>query len=73
MRKALSVLAGVVVLAFVYFVWPTPYRYFDHADGLYRVNRFTGYPMRLTTTGWASLEGQTSLYSQWKATQKSTP
>lgn len=47
--RVLSVVGG---LAFVLFVWPTPYRYFKGGSTNYRVNRFTGSTETLRGGGW---------------------
>jgi hypothetical protein len=37
-----KVLLALAILAFAYFVWPTPYRYFTVRGVAHRENRFTG-------------------------------
>ena len=37
-----KVLLALVALAFAYWVWPTPYRYWNDHAWSFRVNRFTG-------------------------------
>jgi hypothetical protein len=50
---------AVVLLAFAWFVWPTPYRYIEHRDVLYRINRFSGSAMMLLPDGWAKVRSVT--------------
>ena len=47
MKRLASVLLILLVLAFGYFVWPTPYRYMVTDTEVFRVNRFTGEIQRI--------------------------
>lgn len=59
-RAILSTVATLVVLAFAYFVWPTPYRYMTwSAEGItwpVRVSRRTGRAELLSRVGWLPME-----------------
>lgn len=43
---------GLTALAFLWFVWPSPYEYTRRAQDVWRVNRFTGVRERSSSTGW---------------------
>lgn len=55
-RAVLSTVASLVVLAFGYLVWPTPYRYTTWTSGdatwPVRISRLTGRADLLTRIGW---------------------
>ena len=60
-RRALAlVLTAVVVMLFAYFVYPTPYAYYETGSlevFLIRVNRYTGEAtLLLIGEGWVSVE-----------------
>jgi hypothetical protein len=52
-----KLLFALLVAAFAYFVWPTPWTYYDNVDAwgvqsTLRTNRFTGRTDKLTERGW---------------------
>lgn len=47
-----KLLAGLAVLFFLFFVWPTPYVITRGEGHVYRVNRFTGVRQQATDKGW---------------------
>jgi hypothetical protein len=52
-KVVLSVIVGLLVLALLVFVWPTPYLIVRDSKGhIYRVNRFTGVREEATEKGW---------------------
>lgn len=51
-RKRRTALIALAVLAFAYFVYPTPYEYTRRAPNVFRVNRFTGVREVSTANGW---------------------
>ena len=54
-RNLLLSAAAAVALAFLVFVWPTPYRYFKTPAPLVRVNRVTGSAAWLDlANGWTA-------------------
>ena len=46
-----KVLFALLVAAFAYWVWPTPWRWEETNTGLYRLNRFTGRVERMGLQG----------------------
>ena len=46
-----KIILGVVIFLFLYFVWPTPYRFISTGGELYRVNRITGNAESVTGGG----------------------
>lgn len=64
MKKTFGVGALLLVLAWLWFVWPTPYLYrnipakYGGATTPGRVNRFTGSVDLLDQYGWARVSGQ---------------
>ncbi len=42
MKKMLTIVAVLLVLAAAYFIWPTPYRYHNFSSSTVRENRITG-------------------------------
>ena len=76
-RRSIQVLVALLVLgfvlAFVAWVWPTPYRY-DHltTDGStypVRINRWNGdADMLVPDEGWVPVEGETGAPDQQNAT-----
>lgn len=51
-----QLLASLAALAFMLFVWPTPYVITRDEGTVYRVNRFTGVRQQATDTGWKTEE-----------------
>jgi hypothetical protein len=59
-RGLLVVIGAIILLFFMYAVWPTPYFYKPWVNkGLVRINRITGTADRLTTGGWEKLRENT--------------
>lgn len=53
-----TIVLVVILLAFLYFLWPTPYVYFQDTalHRVMRVNRFTGRVEYAMDPGWQSVE-----------------
>lgn len=47
-------IAPVLIITFVYFVWPTPYSQYKSGATNLRVNRFTGKTQYLSDSGWCT-------------------
>ena len=45
----------LMLLAFAYFVWPTPWQYLTHQSLATRIHRATGHAQVLTGDGWRSV------------------
>ncbi len=48
----ISLVALLLVAAFMLWVWPTPWRFFTTGDRVYRQERFTQCYSWATDTGW---------------------
>ena len=52
--------AAIILLAFAYFVWPTPWRWDHYTLGArtfpVKINRITGSGQMLTDSGWEDMK-----------------
>lgn len=71
------ILFVLMVSAFFWGVWPTPYRYFPVSDPemhtTARVNRFTGKSSLLGPQGWVAMERKPDIFDKIEAENKATP
>ena len=61
MKRAAKIAAVVLLAAaFAYFIWPTPWVYYDGGQFAWRRNRFTGDVDMLYPSGWKRAESYRS-------------
>lgn len=55
------VLVAMIAVAFLFFVWPTPYTYSTYHGVVYRTNRISGEQQASTPAGWTQYEKRIKL------------
>jgi len=53
-----KLLLVLVLAAFAYWVWPTPWKTYKTGRVNLRVNRFTGHTQRLWSSGWSDPDSE---------------
>ena len=61
-RVALALSAVALAAAFSFYVWPTPWSYYQQLGHNLRVNRFTGDTQMLTGDGWRHYNSKDGQY-----------